>query len=84
MLTSELNIWYLDDGTLCGESNIVLADFILLIEECKKIGLEINTTKCELFFCGETNQSTIEDFKDFCPPIKIIDNDLELLGAAHH
>lgn len=82
MLASELNIWYLDDGTLGGEYDAVLSDFKLLIQECGKIGLEINPTKCELFFCGNTDQSIIDQFNAVSPGIKVVDtHDLELLGA---
>lgn len=81
MLTSELNIWYLDDGTLGGEPDTVLNDFRLLIEKCKKIELEINPAKCEVFFCGEQDKSIIDQFDATSPGIKILENDLELLGA---
>ena len=62
MIAAELNIWYLDDGTLGGDPETVLNDFKLLIEECKKIGLEVNPTKCELFFCGDEDESIIDQF----------------------
>lgn len=81
MLAAELNIWYLDDGTLGGDPETVLQDFQLLIEECKKLGLEINPTKCELFFCGEKDHSIIDQFNAISPGIKILEDDLELLGA---
>ena len=83
MLASELNIWYLDDGTLGGDSETVLNDFTILLQECKKIGLEVNPNKCELFFCGDNrDQSIIDGFNAVSPGIKVIEDcDLELLGA---
>jgi hypothetical protein len=82
MLLSEFNVWYLDDGTLGGDPEIVLNDFKILVQECKKIGLEVNPTKCELFFCGDKDQSIIDEFNEVSPGIKVIqNNDLELLGA---
>lgn len=83
MLTSELNLWYLDDGTLGGEPVTVLNDFKLLLQECQKIGWEVNPSKCEIFFCGDNkDQSIIDGFNAVSPGIKVIqDNDLELLGA---
>lgn len=81
MLASELNNWYLDDGTLGGEPNTVISDFKLLIEECKKFGLEINPSKGEVFFCGNEEKSIIDQFEAISPGIKILQNDLELLGA---
>lgn len=52
-MASELNLWYLDDGTLCGEPEVVLSDLRKLINECKLIGLNVNPSKCELFFCSK-------------------------------
>lgn len=40
-LTSELNISYLDDGTLGGNPDTVLNDLNFIIQECKNIGLDI-------------------------------------------
>lgn len=80
-MASELNIWYLDDGTLCGEPDIVLSDFHKLINECKRIGLNVNPTKCELYFCSKPEDSVVSNFNKLTPGIKIITEDLELLGA---
>lgn len=63
-LASELNIWYLDDGTLCGEPKDVLLDFQKLIEKCKFIGLYVYPTKCELYFCSEIVDSVVADFNE--------------------
>lgn len=80
-LLSELNIWYLDDGTLGGDPETILNDLKYIIQECKKIGLEINPAKCELFFCGDQIESVIQDFNAICSGIKVVANDLELLGS---
>ncbi len=80
-MASELNIWYLDDGTICGEPATVLSDFRKLIDECDRIGLKINASKCELFFCDQPVESVISEFDNISPGIKIITDDLELLGA---
>ena len=45
---SELNQWYLDDGTLEGEADTVLKDYKLIIEEENTLGLKVNPSKCEL------------------------------------
>lgn len=58
-MATELNIWYLDDGTLCGDPKEVLSNFERLIIECEKIGLKINPSKCELFFSSEQDDSVI-------------------------
>ena len=41
----------------------------------------MNPTKCELFFCGDEDESIIEQFNIISPGIRILKNDLELLGA---
>lgn len=55
-LTSEMNIWYLDDGTSGDNPDTVLNDLTFIIQECKNIGLEINPAKYELFFCGDNKR----------------------------
>ena len=47
-LSSPLNLWYLDDGTLGGSPSQVLADFELIQSEGIHIGLQVNAGKCEV------------------------------------
>lgn len=79
-LNSEFEVFYLDDGTIGGEANTVLDDFRMIIRECKKFGLNINTSKCELFFCSETVTNVIAQFDEVSPGIAIVEH-LTLLGA---
>jgi hypothetical protein len=51
-LNSELNIWYLDDGTLADYPEVVLSDFKKVINLSRKIGLKLNFNKCEIFSCS--------------------------------
>lgn len=82
MLPSELNLWFLDDGTLSDEPERVLNDFKILIEEAKKIGLEINPTICELYFCSDKDDEILSEFNQICPGISVVnDESLNLLGA---
>ena len=46
-LTSELNLWYLDDGTLAGRPDLVRADFESIIAAQESLGLKVNLSKCE-------------------------------------
>ncbi len=82
-LQSELNSWYLDDGSICDEPDIVLKDFTKLINEAAKLGLEINTSKCELFFCsGSIDEEVVSNFNAVCPGICVTSKeDLTLLGS---
>jgi hypothetical protein len=57
-LDSQLNIWYLDDGTLADYPEVVLSDFKKVINLSRKIGLKLNFNKCEIFSCsGDTFKS---------------------------
>ena len=42
---SELNIWYLDDGTLAENAEDVLTDFNKIINAKETLGLETNSSK---------------------------------------
>ena len=41
-LSSEINIWYIDDVTLCGQSESVFADVRKYVAELTKIGHEVD------------------------------------------
>jgi hypothetical protein len=73
-LDSELNIWYLDDGTLADYPEVVLSDFKKVINLSRKIGLELNFNKYEIFCCsGDTDLKVIKEFQNLAPGIKICD-----------
>jgi hypothetical protein len=82
-LDSELNIWYLDDGTLADYPEVVLSDFKKVINLSRKIGLELNFNKCDIFCCsGDTDLKIIKEFQNLAPGIKICDRgSLSLLGS---
>lgn len=80
-LVSEFVIFYLDDGTIGGAVEDVLRDFKTIKEECAKIGLQINPTKCELFFCSTVDQDIVSQFDQISPGICII-NEFTLLGTS--
>lgn len=82
-LSSNFNIWFLDDGTLCDDPSIVLNDFQNLIEKAKEIGLEINPSKCEIFFCnGIIDENFLAKFQEIAPGIRTVGaKELELLGS---
>jgi hypothetical protein len=84
-LDSQLNIWYLNDGTLADDPEVVLSDFKKVINLSREIGLELNFNKCEIFCCsGDTdlNLKVIKEFPNLAPGIKICDREsLSLLGS---
>jgi hypothetical protein len=60
-----------------------LSDFKKVINLFRKIGLELNFDKCEIFFCsGDTDLKVIKEFQNLAPGIKICDRgSLSLLGS---
>ena len=82
-LKSEVNLWYLDDSNIADSPQIVLEDLQLILRELEKIGLSINTSKCELTFLNlENPESVIGDFKNFLPDLKITSiEDSIILGS---
>jgi hypothetical protein len=82
-LDFQLNFWYLDDGTLADHPEVVLSDFKKVTNLSRKIGLELNLNKCEIFCCsGDTNLKVIKEFQNLAPGIKIWDRgNLSLLGS---
>ena len=53
-LTSEVIIGYLDDISLCGDTNSIIADLTYIETESSKLGLSLNKNKCEIF-SNDTN-----------------------------
>jgi hypothetical protein len=53
------------------------------LDQSRKIGLELNFNKCELFCCsGDTDLQAIKEFQNLAPGIKICDREsLSLLGS---
>ncbi|KAK3887055.1 hypothetical protein Pcinc_008820 [Petrolisthes cinctipes] len=59
-LTSPLNVWFLDDGTLAGQREAVMSDLNQLIPAFQAIGLEVNQSKCELITLDTPENIAIE------------------------
>jgi len=84
-LTSELNVWYLDDGTLAGKPESVLSDFDTIIAAQEDLGLKVNINKCEfsvLGSSGESSDALLACVRDRFPTAKYVPPaNLELLGT---
>ncbi|XP_055349954.1 uncharacterized protein LOC129596644 [Paramacrobiotus metropolitanus] len=84
-LNTDLNAWFMDDGTLGGRPASVIHNFQQLIMEAQKIGLTVNIAKCELFLCGGTDaqrMSAADEFSRLFPGITITSAEkLNLLGS---
>ena len=84
-LSSSLNVWYLDDGTLAGDPSIVESDFRKIIDEQDSLGLRVNIKKCELSVLGldsAKNNAVATSFANNFPDINIVPvDDINLLGT---
>ena len=89
--SSEVNLWYLDDGTLGGNPETVQADLARIIAASQDLGLQINSKKCELYIVNASMEAAslspetraqLDQIKLTAPGIRILeDQDLTLLGA---
>lgn len=85
-LNLDLNLWYLDDGTIAGEPEDVLKALQLIITKSKDIGLELNCRKCEMTVLGNYTTSQkiqiIHKFQNICPDIQEMEiSNAFLLGS---
>ncbi|KAI5728591.1 hypothetical protein M8J77_018338 [Diaphorina citri] len=82
-LSSELNVWYLDDGTLAGSPVNVIKDLEKLVSDSKDIGLEMNPSKCEVYYLsGVQDMEVHRKLETILPGIRVVQNsELELLGV---
>ena len=55
-LESEVNLWYLDDGTISGTAETVLSDYKKIKDASKSLGLEVNPGKCEILLIRPLDQ----------------------------
>ena len=85
-LSSELNLWYLDDDTVAGDPSTVLQDFQFIIEEAAKIGLQVNGGKCEIISLTDDHLMSLDihqRFSELAPGIKLLEkHEAQLLGTA--
>ena len=56
-LESKINIWYLDDGNIADDFEVVLRDLKNIPKSEQIYGLSLNTGKCELCFLGQTTST---------------------------
>ena len=63
---SELNLWYLDDGTIASDTETVLADYKKILEAGESLGLNVNPSKCELCLLEPQSEECINALETFC------------------
>ena len=86
---SESNIWYLDDGTIAGNPDVVKEDLDRILQASDSLGLTVNASKCELFMIPKDNSGlspqsvdVVDTIKQMLPSVRVVqEQDLILLGA---
>ena len=85
-MTSELNLWFLDDGTLGDGVDKVIDNLDLMTHLFPEYGADLNGSKCEVVPVGLSNeelQRAMELFRSRYPSIKFVTADQQhLLGSA--
>ena len=85
-MTSELNLWFLDDGTLGDGVDKVIDNLDVMIHLFHECGADLNGSKCEVILIGLSNeelQRAMELFRSRYPSIKFVTADQQhLLGSA--
>jgi len=59
-MTAELNVWYLDDGTIGGDVDTLIKDLCTVREVGRSIGLLLNENKCEIVTDDKTVASSLQ------------------------
>ena len=84
-LSSRLNGWYLDDGTIADVLSVILDDIRKVLDFCSLSGLPLNTKKCEVFFINASEREESDMYAEISallPGIrKVDDSSLEILGS---
>jgi hypothetical protein len=84
-VTSEFNVWYLDDGTVADEPDRVVQSLNLIRDRGREIGLHLNEDKCEVGVLGVHGSAATEAAEAIlavAPTIKVFGSrDAVLLGA---
>ena len=71
------NVWYLDDGSLVGDVNLLTQVFPHLVSSMAKVGLEVSVDKCEAW-----SPNPNLDFSALPNAITVRSSGLKNLGAA--
>ena len=76
-------MWYLDDGTICGDTDVVFSDFERIRAANNTLGLKVNPPKCEIICLDSAKTSaTLEKFRSIAPDIKQAEKENLLLLHA--
>lgn len=83
-IKAPVNIWYLDDATICGPPDIVAQCISEIVPRLSEIGLVVNPRKSELTFLSDSvdKEAVLCNFSSILPDIRNTAlTDLDILGA---
>ena len=85
-LSSNLNLWYLDDGFLAGDPVSVMSDLSSIVSSSSELGLAVNPSKCEILALScsaEESHSLYSACDSIASGISIMTHaSAQLLGSA--
>ena len=70
LISSRLNLWYLDDGALGGDPEDVRDDLVTIMKESEKLGLSLNLSKCEILTTAGTGINAAQCLLDVSDNLK--------------
>jgi len=84
-LSSRLNGWYLDDGSVGDVLSVILEDIKKVLAFCDVSGLPLNTGKCEILFVGASEEHETRMYAEISALLsgirKVDESSLEILGS---
>lgn len=84
-ISSKLNCWFMDDGTIGDNIESLVANIKKVIDFGDKSDLCLNTEKCEIYFLNatpEVEEQMLSEIDELLPGIrKLDDSSFELLGG---
>lgn len=85
-IRSQLNVWYMDDGTIGGTVADSLADLRQILDFERVSGLQLNPTKCEVYTQGFQHvheaEAAVHSIRELLPGCRWTSSEqLELLGV---
>lgn len=83
---TDINVWYLDDATLGGPLELVTRNIQRITTSLEKLGLKINSTKCEAILLGADvsywRNTAMETLRTVLPDVRETDvHSMQLLGS---
>ena len=81
-LVSAFNVWYLDDDTLGGSPQSVLADFTSILNQSSSLGLSLNLSKCKVYITSASSSHFVNEVWSVAPGVRLLDSsEVTLLGS---